>query len=172
MGGRGTAPHAICPPTAEEEGSTPEAELTDLCPNIEGIQETVPEGYHADENGDCIEDEPADVIVLSDANDPNASSTSSTDSAELDPEESDTDNTDFENIGEQRRMIRTIRDSYSMRVLPPQKRSRSTRNSSSRLTKIIREDYKAVGYLPATRGRRRSRRTCSTSLVPTSTGRE
>ena len=44
------------PPTAEEEGGTPEAELTDLCPNIEGVQETVPEGYHADENGDRSEE--------------------------------------------------------------------------------------------------------------------
>ncbi len=38
---------------------------TDMCPNIDGIQESVPTGYHLDDAGNCVEDEtppgPTDV---------------------------------------------------------------------------------------------------------------
>ena len=39
-------------------------EAVDVCDNLEGIQETLPEGFHIDESGDCIADvseEPVDV---------------------------------------------------------------------------------------------------------------
>lgn len=29
-------------------------EVTDLCPNIDGIQDKIPDGLHLDENGDCV----------------------------------------------------------------------------------------------------------------------
>jgi hypothetical protein len=36
---------------------------TDVCPNLEGVQEEVPAGYHLDAEGNCVEDEepPTDV---------------------------------------------------------------------------------------------------------------
>ena len=32
--------------------------VTDACPNLDGIQETVPDGYHLDDAGDCVLDTP------------------------------------------------------------------------------------------------------------------
>lgn len=35
--------------------------VTDVCPNLDGVQEDVPDGYHLDDAGDCVEDTPPGV---------------------------------------------------------------------------------------------------------------
>ena len=49
-----------CPPQNEQE---------DVCPNIEGDQASLPDGYHFDDAGNCVEnEEPVDVCDNLDGN--------------------------------------------------------------------------------------------------------
>ena len=50
------APAETAPAAADAAPAEPEPE--DVCPNIDGIQETIPEGLVKNDAGDCVEPEP------------------------------------------------------------------------------------------------------------------
>ena len=49
-----------------EDEPEPEPEPEDVCPNIEGVQETIPEGMIQDNEGNCMEPEPGAILGCTD----------------------------------------------------------------------------------------------------------
>lgn len=49
-----------------EDEPEPEPEPEDLCPNIDGVQETIPEGMFLDDEENCVEPEPGAVLGCTD----------------------------------------------------------------------------------------------------------